>query len=124
MEISVIDDDAFDKSIDTWQNLNTDTSADMANAVLLLYLNKHIFQNQDRKVSRFVKKALENNIKIIIVHEQDSSKGFCEFDQLICQTPADLLALGIYSDIAIPLYTTKEYRKVTLHLILEKMSEI
>jgi len=113
VKVSIVEDDFF----------ITHPTSDVKDEVILLYLNDKVFQDTGERVSRLVLKALEDGNKIVLVQEKDADKGHCEFEQLIYKTPQDLLALGVYSDIAIPLYTTREYRKISMHLVLKKMSE-
>lgn len=58
-----------------------------------------------------------------MVHKQDVNKGYCAFEQFFLQTPKELLACGLYNDIAIPLYRRKEYNTVSMNLLLEKLND-
>mmetsp|Transcript_25854 Transcript_25854/g.32570 ORF Transcript_25854/g.32570 Transcript_25854/m.32570 type:complete len:110 (+) Transcript_25854:3-332(+) len=62
-------------------------------------------------------------ISLILVHEQDSLKGGCEFGDFFKVTPQKLIdePYSLYRDIAIPLFSLKEYRDVSLKLILNKI---
>jgi len=91
--------------------------------MMLLYLNKNIFLDSDGRVKDLVKEALDNGIKIVLAHEQDSEKGGCHFSGIITQTSQELLdqPYSLYKDIAIPLYALKEYRTLSLRLLFQKM---
>ena len=97
---------------------------------LLIYLNKHTFeeemQYQDEMTTIF-KSCIENpDISIVLVHEQDVSKGGCEFDDFFNEAPEELInpPYQLFKDIAIPLYFPEEYRDVSLRQILCKMGAI
>lgn len=61
------------------------------------------------------------DVKIILVHEQDSLKNAAtDFGYFFEVTPQTLDPSQFYREIAIPLYTRKEYRKVSSHFIIQK----
>jgi len=92
--------------------------------VLLLYLNKDVFKDVDGRVSELVKVSLEKEMRTVLVYEQDAKEGSCGFNLIMCQTPDELLARGLFDELAIPLYTISEYRSVCLSLLLQRMSDI
>jgi len=106
---------------DTDNDADNDTNEDTNNGVMLLYLNKDLFNDATGKLKNFVVSLLDENVKIIMIHEQDVEKGHCSFEEIIHLTPNDVLARGLYNDIAIPLYTRAEYRDVSLNLVLKKL---
>ena len=63
------------------------------------------------------------DIHIILVHEQDSLKGGCEFAEFFKVTPKRLIEepYSLYKDIAIPLYSMEAYRDVSIKMIVSKM---
>jgi len=89
--------------------------------VLLLYLNKKTFC--DSGVADIVKVAKQKGTDIILVHEQDVDKGGCPFSYCFDHTPEELTErpYSIFRDIAIPLFTREEYRKISLQKILHKI---
>jgi len=93
------------------------------NDVMLLYLNEDSFKDPKGRLKEVVTLLYDENVNIVMVHEQDVDKGQCTFDQIIRQTPNDLVARGLYNDIALPLYTRAEYRDVSLNLMLKKMND-
>ena len=54
---------------------------------------------------------------VVLAHETDRAKDGCEFDEVIAGTPGDLLAGGIYSRIAVPLFSRAEFRAVCVALL-------
>ena len=57
------------------------------------------------------------------MHEKDKSKCGCNFDVFFDEAPEELISspYKLFKDIAIPLYSNKEYRDVGLRQILCKM---
>jgi len=92
--------------------------------VLLLYLNKDVFKDPGGEVSELVELSLKKGMVPVLVFEQDAGEGKCDFSLLYSQTPDELLAHGLFDELAIPLYNIPDYRKVSLHLLMQKMSDI
>eukprot|EP00593_Proboscia_inermis_P011761 CAMPEP_0171324768 /NCGR_PEP_ID=MMETSP0816-20121228/116392_1 /TAXON_ID=420281 /ORGANISM="Proboscia inermis, Strain CCAP1064/1" /LENGTH=322 /DNA_ID=CAMNT_0011823787 /DNA_START=139 /DNA_END=1104 /DNA_ORIENTATION=+ len=96
-------------------------------AVLLLYLNKHVFDDEksgkETRTSALVKRATDLGLKLVLVHEQDPEKGACPFNDFFHLTPSDLLnkPYNIYNTLAIPLHASLEHRRVSLRCILRSM---
>ncbi len=96
----------------------------------LLYLNKNTFQHkidEDRNnCIKMIKNCLASGIKIVLVQEKDPSKGGCDFDVFLSQAPKEIIKppISLFNQIAIPLYTRKDYRKVSLKQILCKVGAI
>jgi len=90
---------------------------------LLLYLNDKAFLDSNGTVGELVKQAMDLNISIIPVHEQDAQKGGCGFGVFFDQTPQKLLLppYKIWDTLAIPLYPAAEHRKISLRHILNSM---
>ena len=97
-------------------------SAYASEDVVLLYLRKSIFEENDATFNNLVENALEIGMQFVLVHERDSDKS-CEFEQIIKQTPEALIARGIYNSIAVPLYTKTEYRTISMHLLMKKIND-
>jgi hypothetical protein len=71
-----------------------------------------------------IQSCIDNpNISIVLVHEKDMLKGGCDFDDFFVKAPQELIERpnNLFKDIAIPLYSTPEYRVVGLRQILCKM---
>lgn len=91
--------------------------------VLLLHLNKDTFNEENREsmIASIKIAQRRQDVKIILVHEQDSLKNAAtDFGYFFEVTPQTLDPSQFYREIAIPLYTRKEYRKVSLHFIIQK----
>ena len=75
---------------------------------MLLYLDRHTWLGAaGDKLAKSVAAARAQKLPIILVHEQDESRGACEFSQFFEITPQALLiggSSGLYASIAIPLY--------------------
>ena len=59
-----------------------------------------------------------DKIKIVLVHENDPSKGGCEFGTFFATMPQGLIEEGIYKEIAIALHTPP-HRAVSLALVAQ-----
>ena len=97
--------------------------------ILLLYLNKELFsvdEGGNGNLSDIVQSAMELKIDIVLVHENDTTRGGCPFSQFFDQTPQYLIdpPFELYRDLAIPMYTTPEYRAVSLRKIMDKIAFI
>ena len=66
---------------------------------LLLLLNKHTWLGeQGEKLAELLRWTMKSGDQdIVMVHENDASRGGCEFGHLFSTTPHDLLDDGIYS---------------------------
>ena len=72
---------------------------------LVLFLNDQTFLgSQGAEYASDVRRALENGISILLLHENDPAKGGCEFSTFFRTTPEDLISAGIYSQIAVALH--------------------
>jgi len=93
------------------------------NTFLLLYLDEDVFQDEEDEVTNFVRDSVDIGIKIVSVHERDSSVGGCSFDVFFSQTPQDLIdaPYQIFKEIAVPLYALDTYRKVSLRQLLIRL---
>jgi len=92
--------------------------------VLLVYLNQNTFDPQNGNVSDMIERAFDNNIQIVLVHEQDGRIYGCLFSSFFRTTPQHLIDppyLLYKQSIAIPLYSLDVYRIVSLQQILKNM---
>ena len=93
--------------------------------VFLLHLSKETFNDDNRALmTESILEAIKEKIPIILVHEQDLTKEAApDFSYFLQNTPQQLIdpPINLYSDIAIRLYTRKEYRQISLHLIVDKI---
>ena len=65
---------------------------------MLLYLNKDTWVEQGEVLERDVRAAreMQAGLKVILVHENDKTKGGCEFATLFVATPQEMVNDGIY----------------------------
>ena len=66
--------------------------------VMLLYLNKDTWVEQGEVLERDVRTArrLQPDLTTLMVHENDTEKGGCKFDDFFGTTPQELIDDGIY----------------------------
>ena len=88
--------------------------------VLFLYIDMQTILCDG--VQDILQSALEANVEIVMAHERDSTKMACDFSIIIGQTRSDLVAKGLYNNIAVPLYPLDEYRRISLRSILIAMN--
>ena len=67
-------------------------------AAMLLYLNKDTWVEHSEVLERDVRAArkLQAGLKVVLVHENDREKGWCEFGDFFDTTPQELIDDGIY----------------------------
>ena len=76
--------------------------------------------NSKKKHGSDNRKHKDEEIKIVMVHENDASKGACDFDSFFGRTPQGLIDQGIYKEIAIALHT-RPHRAVSLALVAQAL---
>lgn len=95
--------------------------------VMLLYLFDGVFDDGPGDLlQESLECAIKDGTQVILVHEKDTNKCRCPFDNIISQTPPELMKAPyyLYDGLAISLYSTEYYRQVSLRLILSKMGAI
>ena len=110
--------------IEGMSNSNLKAQRDSKQSVMLLYLNRSVFNDSDEYLLDNTIKVLESGVPIILVHEVNTNYGGCPFGDIIMQTPTGLIEhpYNLYSEnLAVSLYSINEYRKVSLRQILLKM---
>ena len=92
-------------------------------SAFLLYLNKDTFLYDNGTLKNILKSATKSKIDIILVHEIDVSNGGSDFGLFFKQTPYELIdsPYELYNEIAIPLYSTAEFRAISLFQILRRI---
>ena len=65
---------------------------------MLLYLNQETWS--DERLAEQVKKARADKLKIVMAHENDPALGGCQFSRFFEVTPQELIAGGLYTDLA------------------------
>ena len=76
--------------------------------------------NSNKKHGSDNRKHKDQEIKIVMVHENDVSKGACDFDSFFGRTPQGLIDQGIYKEIAIALHTAP-HRAISLALVAQAL---
>jgi hypothetical protein len=92
-------------------------------AVLLIYLTKDTFVGDNGTLANVVQRALDRSIPLMLVHEQDPSRGACAFRVFYSHAPDFLLKppYKIFDIVAVPLYFSPEHREVSLRQMLKGM---
>ncbi|EOD06896.1 hypothetical protein EMIHUDRAFT_453350 [Emiliania huxleyi CCMP1516] len=86
---------------------------------LLLYLNEDSFVS-DERLAEQVKQAREDKLKIVMAHENDPALGGCQFSRFFEVTPQELIAGGLYKDLAKSCFPG-HHRKVSLVLLAKSL---
>jgi hypothetical protein len=100
-----------------------DATAVHEHTVLLVYLTKDAFLGDDGVLAHDVQRAIDAEIPLALVHEQEPTRGACAFSILYGQTPDFLLRppYKIFDIVAVPLYFSLEHRKISLWQVLKYM---
>jgi len=109
-------------------------SNESSNVHLLLYLNKDTFSDGDigvkGSVAELVLDFMERKLKgsklgLVMVHEQDVTKGGCPFRELFEQTPEVLVKQHrLFDTLAVPLFPSEEYREISRRFSLRNMGAV
>ena len=92
--------------------------------IMLLYLNKNVFEEDEEELTILLKRAMDLNLQIILLHELDLQRDGCRFSHFSQKTPNELLSYPylIYSrNIAVPLHGSEDYRELGLKRVLLKL---
>ena len=83
--------------------------------MLLLYLNARAFIDPDEAMAAAVKRALDRNVPIEMLHEQDPARGACPFCEVAERTPRQLqlAPYRLFDTMAVALFPSEEYRRVS-----------
>jgi hypothetical protein len=85
--------------------------------VFLLYLNKQTFVGPAGELlAAEVAHALQHDIHIVMLHENDRKRRGCEFGYFFKTTPRELVEMGLYKPIALAMYPMP-HREVSLTLV-------
>jgi hypothetical protein len=103
--------------------VNEHSAAPQGKTAMLLYLTKDTFLDSDGKVADAVRKALDLNISIALVAEQDVSRGGCPFSVFFDQTPKHLQVqpYSLYNELAVPYYPSPVHCTISRRHVLRKM---
>lgn len=92
--------------------------------IFLLYLNRHTFVGHaGESLAREVSHALNNNLNIVMLHENDRRRAGCEFGHFLKTTPRELIDLGLYGPIALAMYPMP-HREVSLTLVAQTLGGV
>jgi len=61
--------------------------------------------------------------RMLLIHENDITRGGCAFGRFFETTPEDLVSAGLYSDIAVAFHE-EPFRQVSLVLAAQKMGAV
>jgi len=90
----------------------------------LLYLNKRTFLGEEgARLADLIRTALQENRRILLVHENDPERDGCEFGRFFQTTPDDLIQRGIYKTVAVALHT-EPYRSVSYALAAQALGAV
>jgi len=88
---------------------------------MLLYLNQNTWLEDDgERLAEHVKQAREDKLKIVMAHENDPDLGGCQFSRMFEVTPQELIAGGLYKDLAKSCFPGR-HRKVSLVLLAKSL---
>lgn len=94
----------------------SDGAPPLEKTAFLLYLNKRTFLNGSDDLCQLVQQALDADVPVVMLHEQDPARGGGVIRDVILQTP-EVLRLPpyqLYNTLAIPLFHTAEHQNVSL----------
>lgn len=85
--------------------------------IFLLYLNRHTFVGPPGELlASEVAHALQHDVTIVMLHENDRKRQGCEFGHFFKTTPRELVDQGLYKPIALAMYPMP-HREVSLTLV-------
>mmetsp|Transcript_10123 Transcript_10123/g.30017 ORF Transcript_10123/g.30017 Transcript_10123/m.30017 type:complete len:139 (+) Transcript_10123:611-1027(+) len=85
---------------------------------MLLYLNEHSFS--DERLAEQVTQARQDRLPIVMAHENDPDLGGCLFSKFFETTPQELIAGGLYKDLARSCFAGR-HREVSLALLAKSL---
>ena len=88
---------------------------------MLLYLNKATWAGDGGEVlAEQVRAARRAKLPIVMAHENDAVRGGCIFGHFFEVTPRDLIANGLYHDLAVGCHSGP-HRQVSLALLAKAL---
>mmetsp|Transcript_23187 Transcript_23187/g.71018 ORF Transcript_23187/g.71018 Transcript_23187/m.71018 type:complete len:1131 (+) Transcript_23187:1596-4988(+) len=101
--------------------LSCTATGNRSKEVFLLYLNRHTFGGEvGAALTLEVQHAMERDIDIVMVHENDSGRDGCEFAELFKTTPPALLDAGLYGPLAFAMHPPP-HRNISLALVAQAL---
>ena len=91
---------------------------------MLLYLNADTFLGSaGDKLAEETRHAMQQKLPLVLLHECDPQHGSCDFDRFFFSTPEDIIAMGIFNPLAIPLHPSKHALDVAAMLTLKELAK-
>jgi len=92
-----------------------------SNRVFLLYLNNETWLGAEGiELAEQVRNLRKEGITVLLAHENDPTRGGCEFATFFRTTPEDLIADGLYARVAVAFHTG-QHRTVSLCLLAQEI---
>ena len=97
--------DLANELAESFARLSVSTAEEADDAThMLLYLNQETWSDERPGLAEQIKQAREDKLKIVMAHENDPEKGGCIFARFFETTPQELIADGLYRDMAHPCF--------------------
>ena len=77
---------------------------------------------EEPEIAATVRRARAAGVPIVMVHEQEEACGGCPFERFVYQTPYDLIAGGLYNELAVALHPSPEETAVALVQVFQKLA--
>ena len=91
----------------------------------LLYLNSQTFIGPEGvQLAEELRQARATSLPVVMVHEQEDTKGGCEFARMFTTTPHDLIDDGLYNALAFSAYPGEKHRAVSLALVAKALGSV
>lgn len=88
---------------------------------VFLYLNDQTFVGEaGDRLAHEIRIAMGANVPIVLVHENDPTRGGCEFAYFFQTTPEDLIRDGLYKKLAVAFFA-EPLREVSLALLAKAL---
>ena len=101
---------------------NTTRKRQTLEKVLLLYLNRETFSDDNRSLlcRQLLSSLIHGGMVLYLVHENAVEKGGCDFDHFLSAVPQELLECGIFNMIASPWFSGT-HRIISIKLTAQLM---
>ena len=106
------------------KGLDLSTDPPPAASAFLLYLAHETFVGEaGERLAAEVRLMMRKGYPIVMLHENDTEGGGCDFGHFFSTTPQDLIADGLYKALALAYYPGP-FRKVSLTLAAKKLGAV
>ena len=90
----------------------------------LVYLDSSTWEGRaGSQLAEEVIEVMRAGYPLLLLHEQDPARGHCEFERFCVATPASLLSMKIYGQMAIPMHHGP-HRQVSLALAAKELGAV